>query len=121
VRITGRLKEMIIRGGENIYPLEIEEYLFTCPKVAEAAVFGVPDELYGEAVMAWIKLKPGETMTEDDIRTFCRENIAHYKIPKYIQFVDNFPMTVTGKLQKFKMREIALSTLKEDKELPKEE
>ena len=108
VRITGRLKEMIIRGGENIYPREIEEFLFTLPQIAQVAVFGVPDERYGEEVAAWIQLHPGETMTEDEVRESCRDRIAHYKIPKYIRFTDQFPMTVTGKIQKFRMREIML-------------
>ncbi len=105
LRITGRLKEMIIRGGENIYPREIEDYIFTHPRVAEVAVFGLPDELYGEEVVAWIQLHAGESCSEDEIRDYCKGNIAHFKIPKYIRFVDEFPMTVTGKLQKFRMRE----------------
>ena len=113
VRITGRLKEMIIRGGENIYPREIEDYIFTHPKVAEVAVFGIPDEFYGEEVMAWIQLHEGETATEEEIREFCKGNIAHFKIPKYIWFVKEFPMTVTGKLQKFRMREMALEKMVE--------
>jgi fatty-acyl-CoA synthase len=111
VRITGRRKEMIIRGGENIYPREIEDYIFTHPKVAEVAVFGIPDEFYGEEVMAWIKLHAGERMTEEEMREYCRGEIAHYKIPKYFWFVEEFPMTVTGKLQKFRMREIALEKM----------
>jgi fatty-acyl-CoA synthase len=105
VRITGRLKEMIIRGGENIYPREIEDFLFTHPKIAEVAVFGVPDERLGEQVAAWIQLHGGEKATEEEIREFCRDRIAHFKIPRYIRFVDEMPMTVTGKLQKFRMRE----------------
>jgi fatty-acyl-CoA synthase len=113
VKITSRLKEMIIRGGENIYPREIEDYLFTHPKVAEVAVFGVPDEFYGEEVAAWIELHAGESATEEEIRAFCKDNIAHFKIPKYIRFVDEFPMTVTGKLQKFKMRETMAKLLKQ--------
>jgi fatty-acyl-CoA synthase len=113
VRITGRLKDMIIRGGENIYPREIEDFLFTHPKIAEVAVFGVPDDYYGEEVMAWIQLHAGESATEDEIRAFCTGNIAHYKIPKHIRFVDEFPMTVTGKLQKFRMREMAEQLLAE--------
>ncbi len=96
---------MIIRGGENIYPREIEDYIFTHPRVAEVAVFGLPDEFYGEEVVAWIQLHAGESCTEDEIRDYCKNRIAHFKIPKYIRFVDTFPMTVTGKLQKFKMRE----------------
>jgi fatty-acyl-CoA synthase len=105
VRITGRLKEMIIRGGENIYPREIEDFLFTHPKIAEVAVFGVPDEFYGEEVACWIELHKGETATAEEIIDFCKDNIAHFKIPKHIRFVETFPMTVTGKVQKFKMRE----------------
>jgi len=111
VRITGRLKEMIIRGGENIYPREIEEFLFTHPKVAEVAVFGIPDEFYGEEIMAWILLHEGEAATEEEIRDFCKDRIAHFKIPKHIWFVDEFPMTVTGKLQKFRMRELAIEKM----------
>jgi len=111
VKITGRLKEMIIRGGENIYPREIEDFIFTHPKVAEIAVFGIPDDYYGEEIMAWIQLHEGMTATEDEIRDFCKDRIAHFKIPKYIWFVDTFPMTVTGKLQKFRMREIAIEKL----------
>jgi fatty-acyl-CoA synthase len=112
VQITGRRKEMIIRGGENIYPREIEEFLFTHPKVAQVAVFGIPDEYYGEEVMAWIQLHAGETLTEDELRAFCKDKIAHFKIPKHIWFVEEFPMTVTGKLQKYRMREITLEKLK---------
>ena len=115
VRITGRLKEMIIRGGENIYPREIEDFIFIHPKVAEVAVFGVPDDFYGEQVMAWIELHAGETATEQEIRDFCKGQIAHFKIPKYIWFVEEFPMTVTGKLQKFRMREIATKRMREGK------
>jgi fatty-acyl-CoA synthase len=111
VRITGRLKDMIIRGGENIYPREIEEALFTHPKVAQVAVFGVPDEFYGEEVMAWIQLHASQTITELEIREFCKDKLAHFKIPKYLWFVDEFPTTVTGKLQKFRMREIAVEKL----------
>ena len=107
VRITGRLKEMIVRAGENIYPREIEDFLYTNPKIAEVAVFGYPDDYYGEVVMAWIKLHAGETATAEEIQGFCHDKIAHYKIPKYVWFVDEFPMTVTGKLQKFRMRELA--------------
>lgn len=111
VRITGRRKEMIIRGGENIYPKEIEAYLFTHPKVAQVSVFGVPDDLYGEEIMAWIQLHQNEQCNEDEIRDYCKDQIAHFKIPKYIWFVDEFPMTVTGKLQKYRMREIAMQKL----------
>lgn len=111
VRITGRLKDMIIRGGENIYPREIEDLLFTHPKVSEAAVFGIPDKYYGEEIVAWILLHAGETVTKEEIKTFCDGNIAHFKIPKHIRFVNEFPMTVTGKLQKFKMREMEIDTM----------
>ncbi len=111
MRITGRLKEMIIRGGENIYPREIEDFLFTHPQVAEVAVFGVPDDFYGEEVMAWLQLHSGESATEEEIRAFCKGHIAHFKIPRYIWFVEEFPMTVTGKLQKFRMREMAIEQL----------
>ena len=109
LQITGRLKEMIIRGGENIYPREIEDVLYAHPAIAEAAVFGVPDEFYGEEVVAWIQLH--EELSEEDVRSFLKERVAHFKIPKYIEFVKEFPMTVTGKVQKFKMREIALENL----------
>src|SRR5579864_499572 len=103
--IAGRLKEMIIRGGENIYPREIEEFLHSHSKIADVYVTGLPDERLGETVLAWIKLKGGESMTEDEIRDYCRGRIAHFKIPQYIRFVDSFPMTVTGKIQKFRIRE----------------
>ncbi len=108
VSITGRLKEMIIRGGENIYPREIEDFLFTHPKVAAVAVFGVPDAFYGEEVVAWIQLHEGESATEQELRDYCQGNIAHFKIPRHMQFVTVFPMTVTGKVQKFRMRELYL-------------
>lgn len=103
--IVGRVKDMIIRGGENVYPREIEEYLYRHPKVQDVAVFGVPDERFGEAVAAWICLREGEQATEEEIREFCKGQIAHYKVPAYIRFVDAFPMTVTGKIQKFAMRD----------------
>jgi len=104
-RIVGRTKDMVIRGGENIYPREIEEFLYTHPKVDEVEVFGVPDPRWGEEVCAWIKLHPGEQSSSEEIRAFCKDRIAHYKIPRYVKFVDEFPMTVTGKVQKFVMRE----------------
>ena len=110
-RIVGRLKDMIIRGGENIYPAEIEEFLYRHPKVAQVAVVGVPDARYGEQVAAWICLHEGETATEDELRDFCRERIAHFKVPRYIRFVDALPMTVTGKIQKFVLREQAAEAL----------
>jgi fatty-acyl-CoA synthase len=109
--IVGRVKDMIIRGGENIYPREIEEYLFRHPKVQQAAVFGIPDEKYGEAVVAWISLKDGETADEEEIRAYCNEQIAYYKVPKYILIVDEFPLTVTGKIQKFVMRDKMIEQL----------
>jgi fatty-acyl-CoA synthase len=103
--IVGRLKDMVIRGGENIYPREIEEYLFRHPKIQNVQVFGVPDEKNGEELCAWIVLRQGEHLTEEDIREFCQGQIAHYKIPRYVRFVDDMPLTVTGKIQKFVMRE----------------
>ncbi|MGB5252875.1 MAG: fatty acid CoA ligase family protein, partial [Sedimenticolaceae bacterium] len=105
LRITGRLKEMIIRGGENIYPAEIEEFLFTHPDIAQVALFGIPDERYGEELVAWIQRHAGSTLDEAAVRDYCKGQIAHFKIPRFIRFVDEFPMTVTGKLQKFRMRE----------------
>lgn len=103
--ITGRAKDMIIRGGENVYPREIEEFLYTHPKVADVQVVGVPDLRLGEAVCAWVRLKASESMTEDELRDYCRGRIAHFKVPQYVRFVGSFPMTVTGKIQKFKIRE----------------
>lgn len=105
-RVTGRAKDMIIRGGENIYPREVEEFLYSHPKIADVQVVGLPDRKLGETVAAWIRLK--ENTTEEEIREFCRGKIAHFKIPQYIRFVDEFPMTVTGKIQKFRMREIEI-------------
>ncbi|MEX2260892.1 MAG: AMP-binding protein [Bryobacteraceae bacterium] len=104
-RITGRAKELIIRGGENIYPREIEEFLHVYPKIADVYIIGLPDERLGETVLAWIRLKSGETATEEEICEYCRGKIAHFKIPQYIRFVDSFPLTVTGKVQKFRIRE----------------
>jgi fatty-acyl-CoA synthase len=111
VNIVGRIKDMIIRGGENIYPREIEEFLYTHPDVTDVQVIGVPDAKYGEELMAWVKLRPGAALTEDALKDFCRGKIAHYKVPRYIKFTDEFPMTVTGKIQKFKMREQAVAEL----------
>ncbi|OUS31377.1 AMP-binding protein [Thalassotalea sp. 42_200_T64] len=105
VRITGRIKDMVIRGGENIYPREIEEFLYTHPKISEVQVFGVVDEKMGEEVCAWIQLKEGETATEEEIKEFCKGQITHFKIPRYIRFVVEYPMTVTGKIRKMDMRE----------------
>lgn len=114
VRITGRIKDMIIRGGENIYPAEIEEWLFQHPAIAQAAVFGVPDEKMGEEIMAWIELHASARLSKDDVIAYCREGLAHFKAPHYVKFVTEFPMTVTGKLQKFKMREIAAKESQEE-------
>ncbi|MGI9146063.1 MAG: AMP-binding protein [Chloroflexota bacterium] len=111
VNIVGRIKDMIIRGGENIYPREIEEFLYMHPSVSDVQVIGVPSERYGEEVMAWVKLREGEGTTDEDLVAFCRGKIATYKIPRYWKFVDTFPMTVTGKIQKFRMRETAVSEL----------
>jgi fatty-acyl-CoA synthase len=105
-RITGRIKELIIRGGENVSPREVEEYLFTHPDIQQATVVGIPDPRLGEEICTWIKLKDGATLSEDDVRAFCKGQLAHFKIPRHIRFVDAFPQTVTGKIQKFKIREI---------------
>jgi fatty-acyl-CoA synthase len=110
-KITGRLKDMVIRGGENIYPREIEEFLYTHPLISDVQVIGVPDKKYGEELMAWIKLKTGTSSTPEEIRAFCEGKIARFKIPKYIKFVDEFPMTVSGKIQKYKMRDISIKEL----------
>ncbi|MGG3917894.1 AMP-binding protein [Parageobacillus thermoglucosidasius] len=110
-RITGRLKDMIIRGGENIYPREIEEFLYKHPKILDVQVVGVPDEKYGEEVMAWIILKEGQAATAEEIREFCRGKISRHKIPRYIEFTDSYPMTASGKIQKFKLREMAKQRL----------
>ncbi|MBO0753648.1 MAG: AMP-binding protein, partial [Bradyrhizobiaceae bacterium] len=102
--IVGRIKDMVIRGGENLYPREIEEFFFRHPKVQDVQVFGVADPKYGEELCAWIKVREGETLSEDEVRGFAEGQIAHQKIPRYIEFVTEFPMTVTGKVQKFIMR-----------------
>ena len=101
----------IIRGGENIYPREIEEYLYSHPDIVDAQVIGVPDLKYGEQVMAWVQLKPGRDLTEEAVREFCEGRIAHFKVPTYVAFVDDFPMTVTGKIQKYRLREMAIADL----------
>ena len=103
-QIVGRIKDMVIRGGENIFPREIEEFLYTHPKIEDVQIIGVPDPKYGEELCAWIKLHQGESATEEEIRDFCQGQIAHFKVPRYIKFVEGFPMTVTGKIQKFVMR-----------------
>jgi fatty-acyl-CoA synthase len=110
-RIVGRIKDMIIRGGENVYPREVEDFLYTHPAIKDVQVIGVPDALFGEEVMAWIALRDGALATEEGIRDFCRGQIAHYKIPRYIKFVTQFPMTVTGKIQKFEMRKQSIAEL----------
>jgi fatty-acyl-CoA synthase len=102
--IVGRIKDMVIRGGENVYPREIEEFLYTHPAIVDVQVFGVPDQRFGEELCAWIKLRSGEELTEDEVKAYCRDQIAHYKVPRYVKFVEEFPMTVTGKMQKFIMR-----------------
>src|SRR5437588_5783114 len=111
VRVVGRIKDMVIRGGENVYPREIEEFLYTHPQVADVQVIGVPDERYGEELMAWVIPRAGATLSEEDVKEFCRGQIAHFKVPRYVRFVDAFPMTVTGKVQKFKLRETAIGEL----------
>jgi fatty-acyl-CoA synthase len=109
--IVGRIKDMVIRGGENIYPREIEEFLYRHPDVADVQVFGVPDERLGEELAAWVIPRAGTAVTDEALREFCRGKIAHFKVPRYIKLVDEFPMTVTGKVQKFKMREQAVAEL----------
>jgi fatty-acyl-CoA synthase len=111
LNIVGRIKDMIIRGGENVYPREIEEFLYSHPKIQDVQVIGVPDEKYGEEIVAWVKLREGQATTAEEIRDYCRGKIAHYKIPRYVHFVDAFPMTVTGKVQKFLMREESVKAL----------
>jgi fatty-acyl-CoA synthase len=105
IHLTGRTKDMIIRGGENVYPREVEDFLYSHPKIAEVQVVGIPDERLGEIVVAWIRLRPGETSTEKEVRDFCDGRIAYFKVPEHVRFVDEFPMTVTGKIQKFKIRD----------------
>jgi fatty-acyl-CoA synthase len=111
LKIVGRSKDMIIRGGENVYPREIEEFLYTHDAISDAAVYGVPDPRYGEAVTVSVILREGASLTDDELREYCADKIAHYKVPKYVVFVDEFPMTVTGKIQKFKMRDAAVEEL----------
>ena len=111
INIVGRIKDMIIRGGENVYPREIEEYLYRHPDVVEVQVIGVPDTRYGEEIMAWVQLRDSATLDADDIKEFCRGQIAHYKVPRYVKFTDEFPMTITGKIQKYLMRERSIDEL----------
>ena len=111
VSIVGRIKDMIIRGGENIYPREVEEFLYTHPDIVDVQVIGVPDQRYGEEMVAWVRLREGATMTRDDLAAYCAGRIAHFKIPRYIHVTDDFPMTVTGKIQKYRMREVSVELL----------
>ncbi len=111
VNIVGRIKDMIIRGGENIYPREIEEFLYSHPAIADAQVIGVPDEKYGEELMAWVQLAPDAELTEEELKDFCRDNIARFKVPRYVRFVSEFPMTVTGKVRKVEMRDKSIADL----------
>ena len=110
-RITGRMRDLIIRGGENISPREVEEVLYQHPSVQDVQVIGVPDRKFGEAVMAWVQIRSGTPATEEDLKIFCKERIAYFKIPHYWKFVESFPTTVTGKIQKFKMREVSIEEL----------
>jgi fatty-acyl-CoA synthase len=110
-RVTGRVKDMIIRGGENVYPKEIEDFLYTFPKTKDVQVIGVPDKVYGEVVLAEIILNEGETATEEEVKDFCRARIAKEKVPEYVRFVEGFPMNEAGKIQKYKMREEAVELL----------
>jgi fatty-acyl-CoA synthase len=109
--IVGRIKDMVIRGGENVYPREVEEFLYQHPAVGDVQVVGVPDQRYGEELCAWVRLREGQEATGDELREWCRGKIASFKIPRYWRFVDEFPMTVTGKVQKFKMRETSVAEL----------
>jgi fatty-acyl-CoA synthase len=112
LNIVGRIKDLVIRGGENVYPREVEEFLYTHPDVADVQVIGVPDATYGEELMAWVVLRPGaDPLTADTVRDFCTGKLAHYKIPRYVHVVDGFPMTVTGKVRKVQMREEAVEIL----------
>jgi fatty-acyl-CoA synthase len=111
LNIAGRIKDMVIRGGENVYPREVEEFLYTHPAIEDVQVIGVPDAKYGEELCAWVKLRPGTELTVEDLRAFCTGKIAHFKIPRYMRITDGFPMTVTGKVQKFKMRDVSVGEL----------
>jgi fatty-acyl-CoA synthase len=111
LNIVGRIKDLVIRGGENVYPREIEEFLYSHPAVADVQVIGVPDEKYGEELCAWVVRRAGTTLTDDELREFCRASLAHFKVPRYVMFVEEFPMTVTGKIQKYKMRETSIAEL----------
>jgi fatty-acyl-CoA synthase len=108
IHLTGRSRDVIIRGGENIYPREVEEFLYTHPKVGEVQVVGIPNARLGEIVVAWVRLRPGQEATEEEIRVFCQSQIAYYKIPEHVRFVDDFPATLSGKIQKYKIREFEI-------------
>jgi len=110
-RITGRLRDLIIRGGENVYPREIEELLFQHPAILDVQIIGVPDRKFGEEVMAWVRLREGKSASSDELKAFCKSNLAYFKVPQYCKFVDSFPVTVTGKIQKYKMRETSIEEL----------
>jgi fatty-acyl-CoA synthase len=112
VAIVGRIKDMVIRGGENVYPREIEEYLYSHPAIDDVQVIGVPDQKYGEELMAWVRLKPGASLTIEQLRHFCQGKLAHYKIPRYLHLTDEFPMTVTGKVRKVEMRDRSVELLR---------
>jgi fatty-acyl-CoA synthase len=118
-QVTGRIKDMIIRGGENVYPREVEEFLYTHPGIQEVQVFGIPDARYGEQVCAWIRLREGATLGAEGLKQYCRDKITHFKIPHHIRFVEEFPMTVTGKMQKFLMREQMIDELAVGDKAPK--
>ncbi|MEJ7702486.1 MAG: hypothetical protein WKF47_01850 [Geodermatophilaceae bacterium] len=112
LNIVGRIKDLVIRGGENVYPREVEEFLYTHPDIVDAQVIGVPDERYGEELMAWVKLRDGaDEMTIEGLREFCSGKLAHYKVPRYLKLVADFPMTVTGKIRKVEMREVSVDEL----------
>ncbi len=111
VNIVGRSKDMIIRGGENVYPREVEEFLYTHPAIEDVQVIGVPDARYGEELCAWVRLRRGQELTEEELKAYCAGKIAHFKVPRYVRFTDEFPMTVTGKVQKYKMREMSTAEL----------
>jgi fatty-acyl-CoA synthase len=111
VNIVGRIKDMVIRGGENVYPREIEEFLYRHPAILDVQVFGVPDARFGEELVAWVRLRPGQMLDEAGLKAFCQGQIAHYKVLRHVRFVDEFPMTVTGKVQKFIMRERMMAEL----------
>jgi fatty-acyl-CoA synthase len=111
LNIVGRIKDMVIRGGENVYPREVEEFLLGHPEVLDVQVVGVPDERFGEELCAWVRRRDGAGCEAEDLREYCKGRIAHYKVPRYVQFIDEFPMTVTGKVQKYKLRERAVQEL----------